>query len=621
MSSSSSPWSTRTHTCGELTEHDQGQRVSLSGWVQYVRVGGKFILLRDAYGVTQVIVNQTQQEEGETLTPESVVRVEGTVRRRPSGQENEKLGGTGLIEVEAETIEQISKAAKDLPVMGREHNRLTSEETLSKYRYLTLRYDEVQKRMRLRSSFLARLRNFLIGHDFVDVDTPTLFRRTPGGAQEFLVPTRIPGKFYSLVQSPQQFKQLLMVGGLDRYFQVARCYRDEQTRKDRQPEFTQVDIELSFTTREKVKALVETMLRAAWPEHLPKLPEGSFHTITHEEAMTKYGSDKPDLRYDNEIVNVGELFQSYKDQEFVQKCLRGQDPCVMGISFVPEEDTSGTEFTASNMKRLESEIVSIVKEANPQGGPLICSHLSVNNKGELKCSLLKKCPDGLTKGVVNAMNLSEHTVGFICAGERDMVLSALGRARTELAKLAVTFKPDHFAFVWVQDFPLFEKNSEGAMVSSHHPFTRPVEEDMELLNRGEDLLKVRGNHYDLVLNGHEVGGGSIRIHESDLQRRIINDFLQLDASEFTHLLKALDYGCPPHGGLAIGLDRLLAVMTNSESIRDVLVFPKSASGRDPMSDSPASITPAEEELYHIKSINKEKTCFVPHADRDALTSS
>ena len=456
-----------------------------------------------------------------------------------------------------------------------------------------LRYPEMQRRLRLRSSFVSSLRNFLVSGGFVDVDTPTLFRSTPGGAQEFVVPTRVPGRFYSLVQSPQQFKQLLMVGGLDRYFQVARCYRDEGARPDRQPEFTQVDIELSFTSTERVKNLVEELLRSSWPDHLPA-PPVHFPTISHAEAMEKYGSDKPDLRYDNEICNLSDSFKKCQDDLFVAKLLKTDTTVIKGISFLPEE---GRAVPSNQLKKLESEVVSLVKERYP-GEDLILSGFSANDKGELKSSLLKKCPDELTQEVISRLNVSEGSVGFLACGDDSAVSEALGQVRAHLGKMAFDLDPLTYSFLWVQDFPLFEKNNEGYLVSSHHPFTRPVEEDLPRLF--SDPLSVRGEHYDLVLNGHEVAGGSIRIHESDMQKKILQDLLHLDPDEFSHLLEALDYGCPPHGGVAIGLDRLIAVMLGVDGVRDVMAFPKTQAGRDPMSDAPSKISQAQLDLYHLR---------------------
>ena len=392
-----------------------------------------------------------------------------------------------------------------------------------------------------------------------------------------------------------------MVAGLDRYFQIARCYRDEGARHDRQPEFTQVDLELSFTSKDAVKALVESFLRSAWPRELPPLPKAApFPTLTHEKAMERFGSDKPDLRFDNELVDLTDMFQR-EENPFVQSCLKTEQPCVKVISFLPE----GSRYiTQSQLKRLEAEVVSFVrKSALPRGGTLVASAFSVNERGKLRSSLLKRCPETITNSIISTLNLCEGSVGFLACGEKALVISALGRARTQLGARCLELKKRNFAPLWVQDFPLFEKNEGGKLVSCHHPFTRPMEEDLQLVYN--DPLKARGEHYDLILNGHEVAGGSIRIHESGLQRHVIKELLGLDPSEFSHMLEALDYGCPPHGGVAVGLDRLLAIMLGMDGVREVMAFPKSSSGRDPMSEAPGEISEEEKCLYHIKVVEKK----------------
>ncbi len=395
-----------------------------------------------------------------------------------------------------------------------------------------------------------------------------------------------------------------MVGGLDRYFQVARCYRDEGARPDRQPEFTQVDIELSFTSKDRVKLLVESLLRTAWPGSLGPFPEGPIPTLTHEEALARYGSDKPDLRFENEIVDLSDTFLRARGDPFVARCLRGgEKPSARAISFLPDR---GREVTPGRLRKIESDVISAVKDSasSGDGAPVVLSSFSVNERGELRSSLLRKCPESVTGEAISKLNLCEGSVGFIATGRADLVAAALGRVRAELGPLATDLGDRPFSFLWVEDFPLFEKDGEGNLASSHHPFTRPKEEDLEKLTI--DPAGVKGEHYDLVLNGHEVAGGSIRIHESSLQRHVIEEVLKLDSSEFSHMLEALDYGCPPHGGIAIGLDRLLAVMLDLGGVRDVMAFPKSTSGRDAMSDAPAEISEEEQKLYHIRVISQQE---------------
>ncbi len=569
------------------------QRVSLSGWVQFVRMN-KFLLLRDFDGLTQIFCSSPLDKQLRCLTLESVIKVEGTVRMRPPGQENASMA-TGEVEVEAETLTVLSPASKDIPFLTRDYAK-AKEETQLRYRYLSFRYPEMQQCLRIRSAFMDKVRRFLIDSGFVDVDTPTLFRRTPGGAKEFIVPSRTPGKFYSLVQSPQQLKQLLMVGGLDKYFQIARCYRDEGARQDRQPEFVQVDLELSFVNRPMVKDLVEEMLASAWPQHLGRLTI-PFQSITYETAARKYGSDKPDLRFKNEIVNLTSTLKQAFSREFLDKFLSRVTDSAKAIVFTVEE---GKSVSTEQLRQLSNQIVDDLRTSNPEVDFML-SHFVTDDQGQVKSSLLRKCPDSLVSAVCSQMQVSKpRQVGVIACGNDEAVTTALGRVRSKLASISMNLDPTEFCFLWVEDFPLFSRNSSGDLESSHHPFTRPQAGQDNLLLT--DPLQVKGEHYDLVLNGYEVGGGSIRIHEASLQRQILEDLLRIDVSELSHFLKALEYGCPPHGGIALGVDRLLAVMCNANSVRDVIAFPKTSAGRDVMSDAPCLLTQEETDYYHVKPI-------------------
>ncbi|XP_054320790.1 aspartate--tRNA ligase, mitochondrial isoform X2 [Pongo pygmaeus] len=532
----------RTNTCGELRSSHLGQEVTLCGWIQYRRQN-TFLVLRDFDGLVQVIIPQDESAASVKkilcdAPVESVVQVSGTVISRPAGQENPKMP-TGEIEIKVKTAELLN-ACKKLPFEIKDFVKKTEALRLQ-YRYLDLRSFQMQYNLRLRSQMVMKMREYLCNlHGFVDIETPTLFKRTPGGAKEFLVPSREPGKFYSLPQSPQQFKQLLMVGGLDRYFQVARCYRDEGSRPDRQPEFTQIDIEMSFVDQTGIQSLIEGLLQYSWPNDKDPVVV-PFPTMTFAEALATYGTDKPDTRFGMKIIDISDVFRN-TEIGFLQDALSKPHGTVKAIC-IPE----GAKY----LKR--KDIESIRKFA--------ADHFN-------QCSLLGKlrleCADLLeTRGVVL----------------RD---------------------PTLFSFLWVVDFPLFLPKEENPreLESAHHPFTAPHPSDIHLLYT--EPKKARSQHYDLVLNGNEIGGGSIRIHNAELQRYILATLLKEDVKMLSHLLQALDYGAPPHGGIALGLDRLICLVTGSPSIRDVIAFPKSFRGHDLMSNTPDSVPPEELKPYHIQ---------------------
>uniref|UniRef100_A0A5F4WLE3 Aspartyl-tRNA synthetase 2, mitochondrial n=1 Tax=Callithrix jacchus TaxID=9483 RepID=A0A5F4WLE3_CALJA len=532
----------RTNTCGELRSSHLGQEVTLCGWIQYRRQN-TFLVLRDFHGLVQVIIPQDESAASVRkilceAPMESVVQVSGTVISRPAGQENPKMP-TGEIEIKVKTAELLN-ACKKLPFEIKDFMKKTEALRLQ-YRYLDLRSFQMQYNLRLRSQMVMKMREYLCNlHGFVDIETPTLFKRTPGGAKEFLVPSREPGKFYSLPQSPQQFKQLLMVGGLDRYFQVARCYRDEGSRPDRQPEFTQIDIEMSFVDQTGIQSLIEGLLQYSWPNDKNPVVV-PFPSMTFAEALATYGTDKPDTRFGMKIIDISDVFRN-TEIGFLQDALSKPHGTVKAIC-IPE----GAKY----FKR--KDIESIRKFS--------ADHFD-------QCSLLGKlrleCADLLeTRGVVL----------------RD---------------------PTLFSFLWVVDFPLFLPKEENPreLESAHHPFTAPHPSDIHLLYT--EPKKVRSQHYDLVLNGNEIGGGSIRIHNAELQQYILATLLKEDVKLLSHMLQALDYGAPPHGGIALGLDRLICVVTGSPSIRDVIAFPKSFRGHDLMSNTPDSIPPEELKPYHIQ---------------------
>ncbi|XP_063795746.1 aspartate--tRNA ligase, mitochondrial isoform X2 [Pseudophryne corroboree] len=554
-----SSFAIRSHTCGELCLAHVGQEVTLCGWLQYRR-HDKFLVLRDFHGLTQII-----------LPPDENMP-------------------TGAIEIQAKQV-HILNPCKKLPFEIKESVK-KSESLRMQYRYLDIRSAHLQYNLRLRSTMVMKMREYLCNqHGFVDVETPTLFKRTPGGAKEFVVPTQEHGKFYSLPQSPQQFKQLLMVGGMDRYFQVARCYRDEGSRPDRQPEFTQVDIEMSFVDQLGIQRLVEGLLRYSWPEEKGSLPD-PFPVMTYAEAMSSYGVDKPDTRFQMKITDVTSQMKTVQLQ-FVQEALGKAHGCAKAIRV-----TEGAKYLTGKAldvmldmiwDQYKQEVIAVVVRPDGSWKSLLRNYLSEDQQKDLAGATGAKAEDLL----------------LLAAGQHDTACAALGKLRLEVAshleECGVSLRePNAFHFLWVVDFPLFLPKEDKAeeLESAHHPFTAPHPEDLELLHT--DPAKVRSQHYDLVLNGSEVGGGSIRIHNSQLQRWILGDILKEDVGLLSHLLEALDLGAPPHGGIALGLDRLIATIVGAASIRDVIAFPKSFRGHDLMSNAPDFVSAEELQPYHIQ---------------------
>nr|CAD7439185.1 unnamed protein product [Timema bartmani] len=627
-------FSERTHTCGELRVDHVGREVRLCGWLEYERMG-KFLTLRDGYGSIQLVVTDSRDDITsllEGITHESVLAVAGEVHKRPPGQENKKMS-TGDIEVLVSEVVILNKAKKNLPFGVRDHNK-AKEYLRMKYRYLDLRFPEMQRNLRLRSKVIMKMREYLCNYcDFVDVETPTLFRRTPGGAQEFVVPTRLAGQFFSLVQSPQQFKQLLMVGGLDRYFQIARCYRDEGSRPDRQPEFTQLDIEMSFSNREGVLSLVQELLEYCWPEHLDRTPT-PFPRMTYRQAMEDYGTDKPDTRFGMKLQNVSDLVRF--DDESKLRAFSSRPDCTVRALVVPG---GGAHLTSS----LKSKLQNTVRRQFPLTRLISCSSSPGAHWRDRLAGLFSA---DCVKALEESLDVHQEDALLLGVGSEQQVLELLGRTRVELAdqleSQGLKARESGFHFLWVVDFPLFVAE-EGALESTHHPFTQPHPDDVHLL--GQEPLKVlavlfahttvqicwdgnrvRSLHYDLVLNGCEVGGGSVRIHDPLLQGQVL-DYLGVDQRSLQHLLDALSSGCPPHAGIALavlklrlcveaysgtasirdmsfvpGLDRLLSLICHATSIRDVIAFPKTLEGKDPMSGAPVPISEQEQKLYHIRSL-------------------
>jgi len=583
-----SNYSMRSHTCGQLDHGHVGTRVTLAGWLQSTRLD-KFLLLRDRSGLCQVKIPEesTEFDHMKNLPNESVLVINGTVKRRPEGQTNSKMN-TGDIEIELEAVIDISKADPNPPFQQSKHQSV-NEHLRLQYRYLDLRRPDLQHNLEVRSALMMRMREFLTSKKFLDIETPTLFRRTPGGAKEFVVPTHTKAKFYSLVQSPQQFKQLLMVGGLDRYFQVARCYRDEGGKPDRQPEFTQLDLEMSFASRKDIINLIEDLLVYCWPRKM----EMPIEQMVYDDAMTLYGVDKPDLRFDNKINNLTETLKN-TGFDFIDS--KSGDPSFFSgaVLFNSSYEIGSPKI----LKSIENEVKKIfedqLEECKKNNKPIIISSVS-KKEGAVQNTIIKKVNED-TRARIDKI-ICDNDMGFIVCGDKEAVFPILGKLRNLLAKEFIPDleeRPDKF--LWVVDFPLF-LIEDGVLESAHHPFTACHPEDRHMFRSRP--LECRSLHYDLVLNGQEVGGGSVRIHSMEDQMFVLDDVLKADVSELKHLLDALNSGCPPHAGIALGLDRLVAILTKSNSIRDVIAFPKSSEGKDVMSGAPANITEEQKHYYHL----------------------
>jgi len=574
----------RTHHCNELRPEHIGQTVTLSGWVNSARDHGGviFIDLRDREGMTQVVFRPEENPEAAKashhLRDEDVIQLSGRVAKRLEGTDNPNLA-TGQVEIVVSSFTVLNKSAV-LPFQI--DAELSNEDLRLKHRYLDLRRPRMTRNLRLRHKIVKATRDFLDAEGFVEVETPILSKSTPEGARDFLVPSRLnPGKFYALPQAPQQYKQLLMVAGLEKYFQIARCFRDEDLRADRQPEFTQIDLEASFITEEDVYSVVEGLLgsifKAARGVEIP-LP---FPRMTWREAMDRYGIDKPDTRFGNEITDLGDLFAKSEFKIFRNTLDNGG--VVRGVN---AKGFAG--ITTGQMIRLNevAHEVGLPKEVK-QLAFIKCEG------GEFKSPLWKFFTEDEKTALVRKMNLEEGDIVFFVAGPWESTCTILGRVRLEVAAMMETTKgSDALNFLWVVDFPLLAFNEEDQKWNAvHHPFTRPKTGDIPLLETGK-FAEVRAVAYDVVLNGTELGGGSLRIHESDLQAKMFG-ILGVTQEEqqmmFGHILEAFQFGAPPHGGLALGLDRIVMLAAGEESIREVLAFPKNNRGQELMTHSPGGV--------------------------------
>lgn len=574
----------RTHTNGELTLANLNEKVTLSGWVQTIRDKGFMIWvdLRDRYGITQLVLDEERSskellESAKKLGREFVIQVEGTVIERAS--KNPKIP-TGDIEILVSDLKILN--ASELPPFTIEDETDGGEELRMKYRYLDIRRNPVKDKLIFRHKMAQKVRNYLSDNGFIEVETPVLIKSTPEGARDFVVPSRMnPGQFYALPQSPQTFKQLLMVGGMDRYFQIVKCFRDEDLRADRQPEFTQIDCEMAFVEQEDIMNVFEGMTKTLLKD-ITGQDFQDFPRMTFADAMQKYGNDKPDIRFGMEFVELNELvkgkdFKIFDDSELV-----------VGIN---------VEGIADYTRKQIDELIDWVKR--PQIGATGMVWIKFQNDGVVTSSVNKFYSEEDLKKIAEKFGAKAGDLMFLMSGNADKVRTQLSALRMELGNRLGLRKGNEFAPLWVVDFPLLEFDEEsGRYHAMHHPFTSPKTEDFHLLET--DPGKARANAYDLVLNGNEIGGGSIRIFDKDLQSKMFDllGFSKEEAeAQFGFLMNAFKYGAPPHGGLAFGFDRLVAILDGNEVIRDYIAFPKNNSGRDVMIDAPAKI--ADEQLDEL----------------------
>ncbi len=581
----------RTHTCNELTAQNQSKNVKLAGWVHRRRDHGGliFIDLRDGYGLTQIVFdpeNENSFNIGDECRAEYVIEIEGKVRQRPEGQTNKNLK-TGEIEVLVEKAAILNKAKT--PPFEVDQDKEVSEELRLKFRYIDLRRERLHKNIVNKHKIFSFIRRYLDKQDFLDIETPMMIKGTPEGSREYLVPSRLfPGHFYVLPQSPQQLKQLLMIASFDKYYQMARCFRDEDLRGDRQPEFTQLDLEMSFVHENDVIQLTEDLLIGLSKELYPdrKIIFEPFKRITWHDAMNLYGSDKPDLRFKMKLSDVSETVATSDFQVFSSTIQQGGFVKALRVE-------GGADFTRKEIDELEE----IAKTYRAKG----LAYIKLNKEGEAEGGISKFLQPDELNSIKEHTKAREGDIIFFAADKFQVACESLGQVRLACANKMELIDKDALCYVWVTNFPMFHWNEEEQQITAeHHPFTHPLEEDLEKLDSNPE--EVRAYAYDIVLNGVELGGGSIRIHEPGLQAKIF-ELLKItpeDAEKrFGHLLRAFKYGAPPHGGIALGMERIVMILEKEPNIREVMAFPKDQRSRDLMLDAPSEMPAEQVSEMHI----------------------
>jgi len=583
----------KSHTCGELRVDHVGQKVLLAGWVHRRRDHGglTFIDLRDRFGMVQIVTNpETSPNSHQTITParsEWVIQIEGVVRERPKGMVNPDIS-TGEIEVDVQYIKILNPAKTPPFYINKEEE--VDEQTRLRYRYLDLRRDRMRNNIILRHKVVKFIRDYLDDHSFLEIETPILFKTTPEGARDYLVPSRVhPGEFYALPQSPQQLKQLLMVAGIERYFQIARCFRDEDQRGDRQPEFTQLDLEMSFVDREDIMDLTEDLFTNLISKLVPnkKLWQTPWPRFTYHQAMERFGKDNPDIRFRMELIDFTDLASKSGFKVFESIAANGGH--VRGIKAANMGDYS--------RKQIE-ELTEFVKKFKAKG----LAYIALTSDGEQRSSFAKFLSPDVLEEIVSRFSAKAGDLLLFVADQPSIVFESLGRLREHLGDKLNLRDPNILGFCWVIDFPFVAWNEdEKRWDPMHHLFTSPMPDDVHLLDTEPD--KARGQQYDMVLNGYEVGGGSIRIHKRELQSKVF-ELIGLTAEvahkRFGHMLNAFEYGTPPHGGIAPGIDRICMILAGEPNIREVIAFPKNQMARDVMGDAPSPVEPEQLKELNIK---------------------